>query len=100
MMSDSICLLETKYGLGLPLKLRPEANLVTYTRVNFAGRPIYQIGISFFKISLLISYLRLFKGTNKKLYRKTVWAAIAFVFLGHLGCTLALIFACTPVSLE
>jgi hypothetical protein len=88
---------ETKYGLGLPLVLRPKANLIPFTRVNYAGRPIYQVGISFFKIALLISYLRLFDGTNQKLYRKIIWATIVLVFLAHLGCALALVFACQPV---
>ncbi len=46
---------ETKFGLGLPVKLRPAADLIAYTRVNYAGRPFYQMGISFFKIALLIS---------------------------------------------
>lgn len=89
---------ETKYGLGLPIKSRPTANLIPYTRVNFAGRPIYQIGISFFKIALLISYLRLLKGTDQKTYRMVVFATIVLVFLGHLGCALSLIFACNPVD--
>lgn len=44
-----------------------------YTRVNFAGRPIYQVGISFFKIALLISYLCLLRGTDQRLYRLVVW---------------------------
>ncbi|PNH29093.1 hypothetical protein BJF96_g7686 [Verticillium dahliae] len=73
---------QTRYGLGLPVLLRPKANLITYTRVNYAGRPFYQLGISFFKIALLIM----------------VWATIGFVFCSHLGCTLALIFACDPVD--
>lgn len=69
-----------------------------YTRVNFAGRPVYQLGISFFKIALLISYLRLVKGTDQKKYRVVVWATAWLVFLSHLGCTLSLIFACTPID--
>ena len=88
---------ETKFGLGLPLALRPKENIIPYTRVNFAGRPIYQLGISFFKIALLISYLRLFKGTNQKIYRRVVIATIVLIFLGHLGCSFSLIFACNPV---
>jgi hypothetical protein len=84
--------------LGLPLKLRPKENLIPYTRSNYAGRPIYQIGISFFKVALLISYLRLFKGTNHINYRRVVWVAIVAVVAGHLGCALTLILACTPVS--
>ncbi|WYZ46639.1 hypothetical protein EsH8_IX_000864 [Colletotrichum jinshuiense] len=89
---------QTRYGLGLPIKLRPQANLISYTRINFAGRPVYQVGISFFKIALLISYLRLLKGTDQKSYRRVVWLTILLVFLAHLGCALSLIFACTPVD--
>ena len=90
--------LETKFGLGLPLAERPKANLIPYTRVNYAGRPIYQLGISFFKVALLISYLRLFKGTSHVIYRRVVWISMAAIVAGHLGCALTLIFACTPVS--
>lgn len=92
-----LCIVQTKYGLGLPLALRPKANLLPYSRVNFAGRPIYQVGISFFKIALLISYLRLLQGTDNRIYRMVVWGTIAFVFLNHFGSALSLIFACTPV---
>ncbi|KAM0265651.1 hypothetical protein ACHAQJ_000085 [Trichoderma viride] len=93
-----LCIVQTRYGLGLPIVDRPHASLIPYTRVNFAGRPIYQIGISFFKIALLISYLRLLKGTDQKTYRYVVFATILLVFLGHLGCALSLIFACNPVN--
>ncbi|AEO69710.1 cbe84c1b-8afc-430f-a1ad-a8243fd95804 [Thermothielavioides terrestris] len=92
-----LCIVQTKYGLGLPLNLRPAANLIPYTRVNYAGRPIYQLGISFFKVALLISYLRLFKGTHHNVYRRVVWIAIAAILAGHLGCALTLILACNPV---
>ncbi|KAK0736460.1 hypothetical protein B0T21DRAFT_383985 [Apiosordaria backusii] len=92
-----LCIVQTKYGLGLPIALRPKANLLPYSRSNFAGRPIYQMGISFFKVALLISYLRLFKGTNHLWYRRVVWIAMFFVVAGHLGCALTLIFACNPV---
>ncbi|KAK3381894.1 hypothetical protein B0H63DRAFT_561495 [Podospora didyma] len=91
------CIVQTKYGLGLPLKDRPKANLIPYTRWNYGARPFYQLGISFFKIALLISYLRLFKGTNQVVYRRIVWITIVGVFLGHLGCTLCLVLACNPV---
>ncbi|KAL2017777.1 hypothetical protein VTK56DRAFT_1695 [Thermocarpiscus australiensis] len=92
-----LCIVQTKYGLGLPLKLRPSANLIPYTRTNYAGRPIYQMGISFFKVALLISYLRLFKGTTHTAYRRVVWIAMAAILAGHFGCSLTLILACSPV---
>ncbi len=89
---------ETKFGLGLPLVARPKENLIPYTRSNYAGRPIYQLGISFFKVALLISYLRLFKGTTHSVYRRVVWIAMVAIVAGHLGCALTLILACNPVS--
>ncbi|KAK4039471.1 hypothetical protein C8A01DRAFT_36509 [Parachaetomium inaequale] len=92
-----MCIAQTKFGLGLPLAERPKANLIPYTRVNYAGRPIYQLGISFFKVALLISYLRLFKGTSHVVYRRVVWVSMAAIVAGHLGCALTLILACTPV---
>ncbi|KAK1961162.1 ATP synthase F0 [Colletotrichum sublineola] len=95
---SGLTIAQTRYGLGLPVKLRPKANLIKYTRINFAGRPFYQLGISFFKIALLISYLRLLKGTDQKGYRRVVWFTIAMVFIAHLACTFSLIFACTPVD--
>ncbi|GAB1321014.1 hypothetical protein MFIFM68171_11224 [Madurella fahalii] len=93
-----LCIVQTKYGLGLPVLSRPKANLIPYTRSNYAGRPIYQMGISFFKVALLISYLRLFKGTSHNAYRRVVWIAMVAIVAGHLGCALTLIFACSPVE--
>ncbi|KAK1579297.1 [Colletotrichum navitas] len=95
---SGLTITQTRYGLGLPIKLRPKGDLIKYTRINFAGRPFYQLGISFFKIALLISYLRLLKGTDPKGYRQVVWFTIAIVFLSHLACSFSLIFACTPVD--
>ncbi|KAM3555183.1 hypothetical protein MY1884_005717 [Beauveria asiatica] len=89
---------KTKYGLGLPLALRPPQNVVTYLEVNYAGRPIYQIGISFFKIALLIGYLRLLQGTSNKAYRGAIWCTIAFVSVSHVGSAMALLFACQPIE--
>ncbi|CAG9947521.1 unnamed protein product [Clonostachys rosea f. rosea IK726] len=77
-------IVQTRYGLGLPLSLRPEEDLVLYTR----------LGICFFKVALLISYLQLLKGTNHRAYRVIIWLTISLIFLSHLGCTLY----CTPVS--
>jgi len=92
-----LCIVQTKYGLGLPIALRPAKDKVVYTKVNFAGRPIYQLGISFFKVALLISYLRLLRATTEKAYRNVVFLAIVLITMAHIGCTLSLIFACTPV---
>ncbi|KAJ5250433.1 hypothetical protein N7489_000843 [Penicillium chrysogenum] len=89
---------ESRYGLGLPLKLRPPPNYSTYTKINYAGRPFYQIGIAGFKASLCLSYLRLISGTSKRLYRVVIWVVIAASTLGHIAGALSLLFNCTPVG--
>lgn len=97
---STLAIVQTKYGLGLPLKLRSTvpSDALAFKQANFAGRPIYQLGVSFFKISLLLSYLRLIQDTDQRTYEITVWFAITVIFIGHLGSSLALVFACKPVS--
>lgn len=56
------------------------------------------MGISFFKVALLVSYLRLLKGTDQRVYRLVVRAAIGLVLAAHLGCALSLVLACSPVD--
>ncbi|KAJ5212719.1 uncharacterized protein N7498_004365 [Penicillium cinerascens] len=90
--------LESRYGLGLPLKLRPKANLSTYTKLNYAGRPFYQLGIAGFKASLCLSYLRLLSGTSKSFYRIVIWVVITISTVGHVVGTLVLLLDCSPVQ--
>ncbi|EEA19337.1 hypothetical protein TMatcc_009473 [Talaromyces marneffei ATCC 18224] len=94
----TLCIVQTRYGLGLPITARPKQNLHTYTRVNFAGRPFYQFGIGLFKLALCVSYLRLLSGTSKKLYRIIIITIAAISTLGHFAWSLVLIFNCNPVS--
>ncbi|KAL1972578.1 hypothetical protein VTN31DRAFT_6992 [Thermomyces dupontii] len=95
---SSLCITQTRYGLGLPLDERPKANLSTYMKVNFAGRPFYQLGVGLFKLALCVSYLRLLDKTTKRPYRFVVYFMAAFSTSGHVACTLVLIFNCRPVA--
>lgn len=95
---SALCISQSRYGLGLPLKLRPKVDLATYTKINYAGRPFYQIGIAGFKTSLCLSYLRLLEGTSKNLYRILIWMVIALSTAGHIVGAFILIFSCTPVK--
>ncbi|KJK67854.1 hypothetical protein P875_00108898 [Aspergillus parasiticus SU-1] len=87
------------YGLGLPLNLRPKENLPIYKKLNYAGRPFYQIGIAGFKASLCLSYLRLLTKTSLSIYRVLIWTVLIISTLGHIAGALALIFNCRPVQL-
>ncbi|PLB52388.1 integral membrane protein [Aspergillus steynii IBT 23096] len=95
---NCLCVAQSRYGLGLPLALRPKANLGSYMKLNFAGRPFYQMGIAGFKAALCLSYLRLLSGTSKKLYRVVIWSVMIISTLGHFAATLILIFNCKPVQ--
>ncbi|KAF7713421.1 Uncharacterized protein PECH_001570 [Penicillium ucsense] len=94
---SALCIAQSRYGLGLPLKLRPALDKAVYTKINYAGRPFYQLGIAGFKASLCLSYLRLISGTSMKLYRILIWTVIALSTLGHMAGALVLILNCTPV---
>ena len=89
---------ETRYGLGLPPTFRPSESIDIYSKLNLACRPVHQMGVSFFKISLLLSYVRFLRGTDYRAFRITSWSAIGLIFISHLICSLILIFACSPVG--
>ncbi|GIK06140.1 hypothetical protein Aspvir_001783 [Aspergillus viridinutans] len=89
---------ESRYGLGLPLALRPKVDLKTYTKLNYAGRPFYQLGIAGFKAALCINYLHLLSKTSKRFYRLLIWVAIIVSTLGHVAGTLVLLLNCKPVE--
>ncbi|GIJ90285.1 hypothetical protein Asppvi_009239 [Aspergillus pseudoviridinutans] len=113
---NALCIAQSRYGLGLPLALRPKADLLTYTKVltrplrarfdlsdqamqiNYAGRPFYQLGIAGFKAALCINYLHLLAKTSKRFYRMLIWVVIIMSTLGHVAGTLVLILNCTPVE--
>ncbi|RAH51296.1 uncharacterized protein BO95DRAFT_350980 [Aspergillus brunneoviolaceus CBS 621.78] len=95
---SALCMAQSRYGLGLPLKLRPKEDLPEYTKLNYAGRPFYQVGIAGFKASLCLNYLRLISGTSKTLYRMLIWVTITLSTAGHLVGALVLIFNCHPVK--
>ncbi|EAW08964.1 uncharacterized protein ACLA_099080 [Aspergillus clavatus NRRL 1] len=111
---NGLCIAQSRYGLGLPLATRPKENLPIYTKVyhsivvalltafdldqlNYAGRPIYQLGIAGFKAALCISYLHLLSKTSKRFYRKLIWVVIVVSTLGHIAGALVLILNCQPV---
>ncbi|PWY84765.1 integral membrane protein [Aspergillus heteromorphus CBS 117.55] len=95
---SALCIAQSRYGLGLPLKLRPEEDLPQYTQLNYAGRPFYQVGIAGFKASLCLNFLRLISGTSKTFYRILIWVVITLSTVGHLVGALILIFDCQPVD--
>ncbi|WPH00021.1 Hypothetical protein R9X50_00284400 [Acrodontium crateriforme] len=98
---NALCIAQTRYGLGLPIASRPKMNIDPYSKLNFAGRPFYQLGISGFKASFCYALLRVTRTAQTKflkIYRATVTAAIVLIVVGHIAGTFILIFQCKPVQ--
>ena len=71
--------------------------LMVFAQVNFAGRPLYQIGILGFKVALCWAYLRILKTSQKPRFRAFVWTVMIACIIGHVVGALILIFQCSPV---
>ena len=63
--------------------------------MQYAGGPIYTLALLGFKIALLTSYLRI--GGFVRLYKYTIYAAIAAVTCNQVIFTLVITLACHPV---
>lgn len=107
-----LCIGQSRWGLGLPLQLRPMANLNDYSQVccrkttertktkkgqiNFAGRPLYMIGILGFKVALCWAYLRILKASPNPRYKILIYVVMAGAIIGHVVGTFILLFQCSP----
>ncbi|KAG2418892.1 hypothetical protein HFD88_001994 [Aspergillus terreus] len=54
----SIIVAQTRWGLGLDFHYFPKENVVPYSKIQYAGGPMYTLALLGFKVSLLSSYLR------------------------------------------
>lgn len=114
---NGLAVWQTRLGLGLPLNLRPEADLATYSvvsidspsyrrcsqfcfagvQVNFTGRPLYMIVITGYKIAVCLGYLRLL-GRAMPVMQKIVKTILVFVIISHIVDTLIIILQCRPIA--
>ncbi|KAL8685580.1 MAG: hypothetical protein Q9218_007673 [Villophora microphyllina] len=93
-----LCIGQSQWGLGLPLGLRPKANLDPYSVINFTGRPFYMMGILGFKVALCWAYLRILKASPNPHYKILIFVVMAGAIVGHVAGTFVLIFQCKPVQ--
>ncbi|KAF2439577.1 hypothetical protein P171DRAFT_458070 [Karstenula rhodostoma CBS 690.94] len=92
-----ITCLMPQHGLGKHfVSLEPHTR-VTYFKYVWASNLTYAFSTTFIKISILVQYLRLFKGRSD-VARKTSWVILTFVTLWGLTFCLLGIFSCTPVA--
>ncbi|KAM0716933.1 hypothetical protein Q7P37_006785 [Cladosporium fusiforme] len=93
---SAIAIYQTKWGLGLDQYSFPLENAVPFSRVQYAGGPIYCLAVLGFKVSLLGGYLRV-AGFNRT-YAILLYVALALVITSQLIFTFLLSFACTPIA--
>ncbi|SPB45472.1 unnamed protein product [Aspergillus niger] len=91
-----IAVAQTRWGLGLDARYFPDQNVVMFSKIQYAGGPVYTLALLGFKVSLLSSYLRI--GGFVQAYRVTIIVAIVAVTCNQLVFTFLLCFACNPLS--
>ncbi|KAG9959563.1 hypothetical protein KCU61_g7292, partial [Aureobasidium melanogenum] len=87
---------QTKWGLGLKAADFPPRNAVPFSRIQFAGGPLYCLTVLGFKLSLLISYLRV-AGFNRT-YATVVWTVLVSVLISQSLFTILLSVGCQPIA--
>ncbi|GIJ90036.1 hypothetical protein Asppvi_008985 [Aspergillus pseudoviridinutans] len=92
----AIAIAQSRWGLGLDAKYFPQANVVPFSRIQYAGGPVYTLALLGFKVSLLASYLRI--GGFVKAYRIVIIAVIVACVCNQLAFTFILCFACHPIA--
>ncbi|KAF4168424.1 hypothetical protein CNMCM6936_002519 [Aspergillus lentulus] len=92
----AISIAQSRWGLGLNAKYFPKENVVPFSRVQYAGGPVYTLALLGFKVSLLASYLRI--GGFVKAYRIVIIAVIVACVCNQLAFTFVLCFACRPIA--
>ncbi|GKZ25046.1 hypothetical protein AbraIFM66951_000504 [Aspergillus brasiliensis] len=73
----AVAVAQTRWGLGLDARYFPDQNVVMFSKIQYAGGPIYTLALLGFKVSLLSSYLRI--GGFVQAYRVTIIVAIVAV---------------------
>ncbi|KAI6886839.1 hypothetical protein KC360_g1932 [Hortaea werneckii] len=85
---------QTRWGFGLDDDQIPMENILEYSKVQYAGGPLYALGILGFKLSLLSVYHQL--AGFKKLYRRVLWVTMALVTLNSVAFAFVFAFSCDP----
>ncbi|KAE8379333.1 hypothetical protein BDV26DRAFT_169359 [Aspergillus bertholletiae] len=89
---------QTRWGLGLHADYFPTANVKSFSKIQYAGGPLYAMSLLGFKVSLLASYLRI--GGFVKTYRTIIIIAIVAVVVNQVIFTFLFIFPCQPISAQ
>ncbi|THX21255.1 hypothetical protein D6D17_00158 [Aureobasidium pullulans] len=87
---------QTRWGLGLRAVDFPPGNAVPFSRMQFVGGPLYCLTVLGFKLSLLISYLRV--SDFNRVYATIVWIVIVSVVISQILFTILVLAGCRPIA--
>ncbi|RMJ24322.1 hypothetical protein PHISP_04796 [Aspergillus sp. HF37] len=92
----ALAVVQTRWGQALAPAYFPPENAVPFSKVQYAGGPIYTLALLGFKLALLTSYLRIAGFVNT--YRYTTYVVMALVTCNQFIFTFVITLACHPVS--
>ncbi|KAL4804419.1 hypothetical protein BDV18DRAFT_162181 [Aspergillus unguis] len=87
---------QTRWGLGLDEEDYPIQNDIPFSKLQYAGGPVYTMALLGFKISLLALYLRI--GGFVHRYRVVILGVIAACVCNQVTFALVHALACRPVA--
>ncbi|KAK5995367.1 hypothetical protein PT974_03771 [Cladobotryum mycophilum] len=88
-------IVQTKWGLGLVhIDDMPDQNIINFGVMQYIGAPFYVIGIWGFKVSLLVSYVRLVPPH----YRIVPIIVASITTAAHVAFILVFLFMCSPID--
>ncbi|KAJ5559067.1 hypothetical protein N7535_009068 [Penicillium sp. DV-2018c] len=87
---------QTRWGMGLSQAYFPPENIVPFSKIQYAGGPVYTLNLLAFKLALLMSYYRI--GGFVKSYRVTIVIAIVICAATQVVFTFIMSLECRPIS--
>ncbi|KAJ5703431.1 hypothetical protein N7493_011820 [Penicillium malachiteum] len=91
-----IAVAQTRWGQGLTAAYFPPENTINFSKIQYAGGPVYCLDVLGFKLALLTSYLRIAGVVNQ--YRKIIIGAIVLCVINQLIFAFIISISCIPAS--
>lgn len=69
-----------------------------FTQSAWVGQLVFLVGTAFVRVSILLFYRRMVKGTFKRRWKWSVWVAIGWTVIWSLGFSIMIVATCQPVE--
>ncbi|PNS17191.1 hypothetical protein CAC42_7245 [Sphaceloma murrayae] len=92
-----LAIIQTRWGLGLPIAQRPATSLYELRVLSYAGKPFYMLALAGYKLAVCLACLTMVQHTDERRYRIVVKVVAGFVVFSHVIFTLLNFLNCWPV---